>query len=304
MLEPRREAVHLGGELGQRAVGGDVRADVAHRRDGFLELMENGGLRTGAAAARRQLVDLVGQAAHRVLKPDQIFRGRQVAQGVANLDEALLEIGQRGGIAAGLPAAADPLGQRADLGFERLHRLARHRVLEGAADLGKVAAQRGERVFVGLMQRGNLGGDLAKLVLERGQILRRRRPGVRDSLWGSPHGAAVERMLAGRNLRGPVRTARRRWRGRGRRRSHHHCPALRLDRRAAGLGNNLVEPAVEPRQGFADVVRGIVVAVPRRRPPLIGLREAVEIARQIVETIVDRGEIVADRLLVVSIVAM
>ena len=86
--------------------------------------------------------------------------------------------------------------------------------------------------------------------------------------------------------------------------SRHHCPALCLDRRAAGLGNNLVEPAVEPRQGFADVVRGIVVAVPRRRPPLIGLREAVEIARQIVETIVDRGEIVADRLLVVSIVAI
>ena len=250
------------------------------------------------------------QAAHRVFEPDQIFRRRQVAQRVAHLGEALLEIGQRSGIAAGLPAAADPLGQRADFGFERLDRLARHRVLQRAADLGEIAAQRGERVLVGLMQRGNLGGDLAKLVLERRQILasapaqapahacRARMPRVpppSSARWRAEISAAQFGPLgAGGGGGGGRREAR----------------AIIMARRcasiggAARLGDNLVEPAVEPRQRFADAVRGIVVAVPRRRPPLIGLREAVEIARQIVETIVDRGEIVADRLLVVSVVAM
>ena len=145
VLEPGGEAVHLGGELRQRAVGGDVRADVAHRRDRFLELMEHRGFRA-ACRRSRELVDLVRQAAHRVLEADQIFRRRQVAQRVADLGEPLLQAGQRGGIAAGLPAAADALGQRADLAFQRLDGVARHRVLQRAADLGEVAAQRRQRV--------------------------------------------------------------------------------------------------------------------------------------------------------------
>ena len=84
-------------------------------------------------------------------------------------------------------------------------------------------------------------------------------------------------------------------------------PALRLERRAARLGNHLVEPAVEPRQRIGDAVGSAGSCSRSRRVSAaagVGVRDPFELARQIVETIVDRGEVVADRLLVVVIIAM
>ena len=254
---------------------------MAHRRDRFLELMEHRRLRDGRAAARRELIDLVRQAAHRVLEPDQVLRRRQIAQRVAHLGQPLLQIGQRRRVAAGLPAAADTVGERAHFGFERLHRLARHRILERAADLGEVAAQRGQGVLVGLMQRRDLRVDAAKLLLERRKILSWRRSGPGALRRGA---AAIERALARGNLRGPVRAARRRRRGRrgyrGWCRGGLERKALRLDRRAAGFGDDLVEPPVEPRQRFGDAVgawSSCSRAAPRRLPPCGAARSSCRV---------------------------
>ena len=47
--------MHFGGELRQRAVRSDVGADVAHRRDRFLELMNDRGFGTDTGAACGEL---------------------------------------------------------------------------------------------------------------------------------------------------------------------------------------------------------------------------------------------------------
>jgi len=47
----------------------------------------------------------------------------------------------------------DALGQSANFVFQRLDGAARHRLGQQLADFGNFAAQRRERVFVGLMQR-------------------------------------------------------------------------------------------------------------------------------------------------------
>ena len=78
--------------------------------------------------------------------------------------------------------------------------------------------------------------------------------------------------------------------------------ALRLDRRAAGLCNHLVEAPVEPCQSIGDTVGTRLVRIPGGRPP--GRCHPFELARQIVETIVDRCKIVTDRLFVVGIIAL
>ena len=115
------------------------------------------------------LVDLVGQPAHRVLEPDQIFGRRETAQRVAHLGEARVRDRparrHRAPACRLRPTRSDSARTSVSSVSTAWRGIAS---VERAADLGKVAAQRGERVFVGLMQRGNLGGDLAKLVLEHG----------------------------------------------------------------------------------------------------------------------------------------
>jgi hypothetical protein len=75
--------------------------------------------------------------------------------------------------------------------------------------------------------------------------------------------------------------------------------ALRFDRRAARFGNDLIEPPVEPCQSLGDAIRRLLVMV--AGASLGG--NALELAGEIVETVVDRGEVVADRLLVVAVIA-
>ena len=82
---------------------------------------------------------------HRLVEPDEAFGRRQAAQRVAHLGESALEPGQRRGVNAGATLAVDALGERTHLGFERLDRPARHRLLDHEADLGEVVAQRLDR---------------------------------------------------------------------------------------------------------------------------------------------------------------
>ena len=93
------------------------------------------------------LIDLVRQRAHRVLEADEAFGRREAAQRVAHLGKLLFEHGEGGAVRAGLPAAVDALGQRADLGFQRFDGAARHRLGQRAADFGEVFAQRAESRF-------------------------------------------------------------------------------------------------------------------------------------------------------------
>src|SRR5262249_61124404 len=102
------------------------------------ELLE----RRRVLAARSNAVDLLRDRPYRVVEADQILDWRKRAQRVAPLGEAALDAGEVGGVCAGVPLAVDPLGKRADFGFERLDRLARHCLLDHQSDLGEVVAQR------------------------------------------------------------------------------------------------------------------------------------------------------------------
>jgi hypothetical protein len=143
------------------------------------------------------------------------------------------------------------------------------------------------------------------------------RLGLRDGACGGA--AAVEGALASGNFGRPVRRrwgGRRGWRrGSGRRRQWHRLldPALRLERCATRFGDDLIEPAVEPSQRVADAIGrifvGVAIAVTipiarSRGTPAVRAGEAFEMAREFVEAVVDSGEIVADRLLIVLVVAM
>jgi hypothetical protein len=75
---------------------------------------------------------------------------------------------------------------------------------------------------------------------------------------------------------------------------------LGFNRRAARFGNHLVEPPVESRQRLADAIRSLLILV--ADASLGG--DALELPREIVETVVDRGEVVADRLLVVAVITV
>jgi hypothetical protein len=89
--------------------------------------------------------------------------------------------------------------------------------------------------------------------------------------------------------------------GRSKRRSR---PSQRVPAGGAAFGDHLIEPAVEARQRFGD-------AIGRRRSMLdwrrssrerlrsMLVRHAFELTRQLVETIVDRREVVMDGLVVI-----
>ena len=328
-LELCRQPAHLGGQLRQSAVGRDVRHHAAQRGDRLLELLERARIAARRLRGFGNHVDLLRQRAHRVLEADEAFGGREAAQRVADLGKLLFEHREGGTLRARLPAVADALGQRPDLGFQRFDRAARHRLGQRVADFGEVFAQRADRAFVGLMQRRDLRVEFVKLLLNAREIVRRvpgrglrrgggeRRSGLRS--------AAVERALPRRNLLGP---ACRSSLGRGRllRRHGRECRLSWRRRRVARLlvsellrsvapfGDHLIEPAVEPRQRVGDTIRGARIgsmcARARRRSGRKDgsrrkdrrlrrracLREAslshpLKLSRQVVETVVNGSEV-------------
>jgi hypothetical protein len=65
----------------------------------------------------------------------------------------------------------------------------------------------------------------------------------------------------------------------------------------AAFGDHLIEPPVEARQRVGDAVRGLRSMLDRGRSRLARLRSmlvrhALEVTRQLIETIVDRREVV------------
>ena len=135
-----RQPLHLGGELVDHLVGGDMRADVAQRGDGVFELLHRRRVLLGD-----DQVDLVREAVDRVVEADQVFRRRQMLQRVAHFGEAVLDAGQRVAVDAGLPSLGDALGQPRDLPLDGVDRAPRHRLGERVGDLAELVAQRVDR---------------------------------------------------------------------------------------------------------------------------------------------------------------
>ena len=83
-------------------------------------------------------------------------------------------------------------------------------------------------------------------------------------------------------------------------------PASR--RRAhAAFGDDLVEPAVEPRQRLGDAVVGLrssSTGALRLAGTDLGPGDAFELALKIIQTLDDSGEVIADRVIVVVVFAI
>jgi hypothetical protein len=74
--------------------------------------------------------------------------------------------------------------------------------------------------------------------------------------------------------------------------------AVEVASRRAALLDHLIESAVEPRQRVGDAVRSALLAGARR---CVRLSHALKLPRQVVETLVDGREVVADHLVVVML---
>ena len=71
----------------------------------------------------------------------------------------------------------------------------------------------------------------------------------------------------------------------------------------AAVDNDLFQSTVEPGQGIRDVVGLTRVAAPVVAPAQIGLRDTLDLPRQPIETVVDGGEVLADLVVKIVIIA-
>ena len=80
--------------------------------------------------------------------------------------------------------------------------------------------------------------------------------------------------------------------------------ALNFGRRIARLCDHVVETAIKPRKCVGDAIGRLLLrnAAGVLSAGCRGLRKAFELARQVVETIVDGGEVFANRIIVVVVV--
>ena len=296
---------HLVGEFRQRVVGRRMRDDAAHRDDRPFELLE----RRRILAVAGDQVDLVRELPHRFVDDDEILGRRHGAQGVAHFGEPAFDAGDGGTIGAGVAGVVDAVRELADFAFERLDRLARHRLLQHGADLGKVVAQRVDRLVepAGPAERLDLCVDLAKLALETGKLLGprpRQRVGRHRRLRGSGR-IAVEGALPVRDLHerqversrgiGGHGRARLFAAGVGDRAVDRAHPSLDLAGRGTLLHDQLVEPAVELGDDVGQLARRLVLQAGRAlRIGGTEPRKVVELPRQAVEAMIELGDPVID----------
>lgn len=82
--------------------------------------------------------------------------------------------------------------------------------------------------------------------------------------------------------------------------------AFHVGRRCAAFGDDLVETAIEFRQRLGDALGRAVLAVIVLRMALaradLRLRDAFELTREIVETLVDGGKLIACSVFVVLVI--
>ncbi len=246
--------------------------------------------------------------------PTRFSAGVKRAQRIAHLGEPALDTGDRRAVGAGVTAVVDAIGELAHLAFERLDRLARHRLLQHDADLGEVVAQRVDRLADHAVdaarpaERLDLRVDLAKLALESRKApgcgpaaAIRTASGRRRGGGGGRRRIAIERALAVGDLHQRLVERGGRIDGDGRTRlfaaevgdhavDRAHA-SLDLAGGGAPLGDQLVEPAVELGYRIGELARRLVVAAPGGlRLGRIEPRELVELPRELVEALIDFGD--------------
>ena len=161
LLDALREALHLGGKVADHFVRGHMRADIAQRADGMLELLHRRRVLLGD-----DHVDLVRQSVNRVVEADEVLGRGEVVQCVTDLGEPLLDAGQRAAVDAGLPSLGDALGKPCDLPLDGIERALGHGLGQRVRDTGEFVAQGVDRVLdTRLAQRLDLTGDGAQLLL-------------------------------------------------------------------------------------------------------------------------------------------
>ena len=135
----------------------------------------------GIVAGAQNQIELGTEIADRLVVASQLLCGRQRAQSFADFTERAFDAGQHGCVGAALAGVVDTAGQRADFGLDRFDRPARHRLGNGATNLGQFVAKRSDRLLdpVGTLQRFDLAGDIDQMTLERRKIRNRWRDGRR-----------------------------------------------------------------------------------------------------------------------------
>jgi len=311
--------LHVVGKPDQRVVGGDIGDDGAQRRDRLFELLHRAGIVIGAQDG----VKLGAEIANRLVVAGKLLGGLQRAQYVADFVERVLDVGKHRAVDAALAVVLDPARQRADFAFDGLDRAARHRLGDGDADFGQLAAERRDRLLdVGALQRFDLARDLEQMPFQRREIRawRRRRRGrghhgrgrrrLRLALRHRARRRGVELVLARGDFgdrkvhRG--RAQRRRLaiggRGLGLRRVNLACGALDgcglalLPVLVLALGlwtGNLRQPGIEPRDGVVELAGDALLApgfAARHR-----LRDALDLPGDGIKSLVDVGDVAAGR---------
>ncbi len=212
-----------------------------------------------------------------------------------------------------MTGVVDAIGELAHLAFERLDRLARHRLLQHDADLGEVVAQRVDRladtlstpqgrpsvsIWV-LIWRSCCSSPESSCVRARGSDSDD--AGASGALRGRRRRVAVERALAVRDLHQRLIERGGRIGGDGRTRlfavevgdhavDRAHA-LLDLAGRGAPFGDQLVEPAVELGYGIGELARRFALPDPGGlRIGGIEPRQVVELPRQLVEALIDLGD--------------
>ena len=146
------------------------------------------------------------QRPHRLLEADQVFRGRQHAQHLADFRQSALKGGERARIDARLATVINSFAERFDFDFKRLYRAPRERLIELAADVGEIGTDRSDGLLdiARRLQRLDASRDLTQLRFEARKIDR-----------GDASGSGHHRLVAGRrNLARGGRRRRERFGGR------------------------------------------------------------------------------------------
>ncbi|MGY4381799.1 hypothetical protein ACVWZ3_009438 [Bradyrhizobium sp. i1.3.6] len=218
--------MHVIGKTRQGFVGGDVGDDAAQRRDRAFELAHRRRVVIGA----QDQIELGAEVADRLVIAGELLGRRQRAQHLLDLGQRVLDARQDLAVRPGRAGLVDATVQRADLILDRFDRAARHRLGDGVADLGKLAAESVDRLLgvVRALKRLDLARDLEQMALERRKI----RPRLRGR-------RRIGRR--GRRHRGRERSCRRCNRGRG---AWRHLPrrkAVELALPCRDLGDGNVE---------------------------------------------------------------
>ena len=212
LVDLGRQQLHVVGQTRQRFVGGDVGDDAAQRRDRAFELAHRRRVVIGA----QDQIELGAEIADRLVIAGELLGRRQRAQHLLDFGQRVLDARQDLAIGAVRAGLVDATMQRADLVLDRFDRAARHRLGDGVADLGKLAAESVDRLLgiVRTLQRLDLARDLEQMALERREIRprlrgRRRIGGAGGAIGGAKGAARCNRGRArGGICRGESRRAR------------------------------------------------------------------------------------------------